>query len=157
MCEGNVVIPLSTRRNVKRNFTVKSTHFPFKRSVPLICSWNVKVSKNCRRGLVTMTINERSRLAGEEGCLNGYYSISPFMDQVKYNSSPNTFFSSRLNFNLLFHSIALNFYRICGRINSVPPFQWYVENQEPEVTINLKHVGLNDGYSEGLSFTLSGK
>ena len=158
MCEGNVVIPLSSRRNVKRNFTVKSTHFPFKRSVPLICSWNVKVSKTCRRGLVTMTINERSRLAGEEGCLNGYYSISPFMDQVKYNSSTHIFLiTSSLYSFVIFHSICLlTFIRICGRINSVPPFHWYVENQEPEVTINLKHVGLNDGYSEGLSFTLSG-
>lgn len=43
MCEGNIVVPLSSARNVKRNFTVKSTLFPFKRSTPLICSWNVKV------------------------------------------------------------------------------------------------------------------
>jgi hypothetical protein len=46
--------------------------------------------------------------------------------------------------------------RICGRINFVPAFQWYVEDQQPEVTINLRHVGLDDGYSEGLAFTLSG-
>ncbi|EFX80477.1 hypothetical protein DAPPUDRAFT_243752 [Daphnia pulex] len=135
MCEGNIVVPLSSSRNVKRNFTVKSTLFPFKRSTPLICSWNVKVSKNCRRGLVTMTINERSRLAGDDGCLNGFYSVSPFMD------------------NYLFVTLD----RICGRINFVPAFQWYVEDQQPEVTINLRHVGLDDGYSEGLAFTLSGE
>jgi hypothetical protein len=48
--------------------------------------------------------------------------------------------------------------RICGRVHTVPAFQWYVDNQQPEdVTIILKHVGLNDGYSEGLAFTLSGQ
>jgi hypothetical protein len=47
--------------------------------------------------------------------------------------------------------------RICGRVNNVPAFQWYIEDQQPEnVTITLKHNGLNDGFSEGLGFTLSG-
>jgi hypothetical protein len=33
-----------------------------------------------------------------------------------------------------------------------------VEDQHPEdVSIVLKHAGLNDGYWEGLSFTLSGE
>jgi hypothetical protein len=51
-----------------------------------------------------------------------------------------------------------DFLRICGRLETVPTFQWYVEDQQPEnVTISLKHVGLNDGYWEGLSFTLSGE
>jgi hypothetical protein len=37
-------------------------------------------------------------------------------------------------------------------------FQWYVENQQPEnVTITLRHAGLNDGFAEGLGFTLSGE
>jgi hypothetical protein len=99
-----------------------------------------------------MTINERSRLSGDDGCLNGYYSISPFMDDVKYMS-----FYFSFNFLESSSSLLFSLYRICGRINSVPPFQWYVEDQEPEVTINLKHVGLDDGYSEGLSFTLSGE
>ncbi|XP_057375615.1 uncharacterized protein LOC130696549 [Daphnia carinata] len=129
MCEANVVIPLTSQRTAKRNFTVKSTQFPFKRSTPLICSWNVKVGKSCRRGLVTMSIHERSRLAGDQGCLNGYYSVSPIMDDIK----------------------------ICGRVNFIPALQWYVEDQQPEVTINLKHAGLSDGYSEGLAFTLSGE
>jgi len=49
-------------------------------------------------------------------------------------------------------------FRICGRINTVPDFQWYVENQQPEnVTITLRHAGLNDGFAEGLGFTLSGE
>ncbi|KAI9554666.1 hypothetical protein GHT06_019939 [Daphnia sinensis] len=129
MCEANIVIPLTSQRAAKRNFTVKSTQFPFKRSTPLICSWNVKVSKSCRRGLVTMSINERSRLAGDQGCLNGYYTVSPIMDDIK----------------------------MCGRVNYIPALQWYVEDQQPEVTISLKHAGLNDGYSEGLAFTLSGE
>lgn len=48
--------------------------------------------------------------------------------------------------------------RICGRVDTVPPFQWYVDDQEPEdVTISLKHNGLNDGYSEGLGFSLKGQ
>ncbi len=58
------------------------------------------------------------------------------------------------------NSRKLNFYfiRICGRIETIPTFQWYVEDQQPEnVTIILKHFGLNDGYWEGLSFTLSGE
>ena len=47
--------------------------------------------------------------------------------------------------------------RICGRIGTVPPFQWHVDDRQPEnVTISLKHIGLNDGKSEGLSFTLTG-
>ncbi|XP_032786140.2 uncharacterized protein LOC116923732 [Daphnia magna] len=129
LCEANIVIPLTSQRAAKRNFTVKSTQFPFKRSTPLICSWNVKVSKSCRRGLVTMSINERSRLAGDQGCLNGYYTVSPIMDDIK----------------------------ICGRVNFVPALQWYVEDQQLEVTVHLKHVGLDDGYSEGLAFTLSGE
>ena len=59
--------------------------------------------------------------------------------------------SSSYLFTLLFN-------RICGRIETVPPFKWYVEDQHPEdVSIVLKHAGLNDGYWEGLSFTLSGE
>ena len=47
--------------------------------------------------------------------------------------------------------------RICGRVHTVPAFQFYVDNAHQEdISIILKHVGLNDGYSEGLSFTLSG-
>ncbi|XP_059351420.1 uncharacterized protein LOC130696552 isoform X2 [Daphnia carinata] len=127
LCEGNVLVPLS---HVKNELAFKSTQFPFKRSVPLLCSWNVKVDNKCRRGLVTMVINERSRLSGDRRCTKGYYRVSPFMKEAK----------------------------ICGRINTVPAFQWYVEDQQPEnVTITLKHNGLNDGYSEGLGFTLSGE
>lgn len=49
-------------------------------------------------------------------------------------------------------------YRICGRVNTVPAFRWYVEHEQPEnVTITLRHIGLNDGYSEGLSFNLFGE
>lgn len=127
LCEGNVLVPLS---DVKKELTFKSSQFPFKRSVPLLCSWNVKVDNKCRRGLVTMVINERSRLSADRRCTKGYYRVSPFMKEAK----------------------------ICGRINTVPAFQWYVEDQQPEnVTITLKHNGLDDGYSEGLGFTLSGE
>jgi hypothetical protein len=47
--------------------------------------------------------------------------------------------------------------RICGRIGTVPPFQWHVDEHPENVTITLKHIGLNDGMSEGLSFTLTGE
>jgi hypothetical protein len=48
--------------------------------------------------------------------------------------------------------------RICGRINYIQPYFWYVEEQKPEVvTITMKNIGLNDGFSEGFSFTLSGE
>nr|CAH0107129.1 unnamed protein product [Daphnia galeata] len=130
LCEGNIVVPMSNDRNTLIEQTYKSTRFPYERSNPLVCSWNVKVTDNCRRGVVTMRINKRSRLVDVDGCTKGYYRVSPFMKEAK----------------------------ICGRIETVPPFQWYVEDQHPEdVSIVLKHAGLNDGYWEGLSFTLSGE
>ena len=103
--------------------------------------------------MVTMKVNERSRLASEKGCRKGYYRVSPFMDEAKYD----------VVYRLAFHCVALINpvlvlrHRICGRVNNVPAFQWYIEDQQPEnVTITLKHNGLNDGFSEGLGFTLSG-
>ncbi|EFX80474.1 hypothetical protein DAPPUDRAFT_304147 [Daphnia pulex] len=128
LCEGDIVVPLTF--DGKDQVTVKSTKFPYKRSTPLICSWNVQVTKNCWRGMVTMKIDGYSRLADLGGCRHGYYTVSPFMNDTK----------------------------ICGRINTVPDFQWYVENQQPEnVTITLRHAGLDDGFAEGLGFTLSGE
>ncbi|XP_032786141.2 uncharacterized protein LOC116923733 [Daphnia magna] len=130
LCEGDIVVPLSNDRNTLIEQTYKSTKFPYERSNPLVCTWNVKVTDNCRRGVVTMRINKRSRLADVDGCTKGYYRVSPFMKETK----------------------------ICGRIETLPPFQWYVEDQQPDdVSIVLKHAGLNDGYWEGLSFTLSGE
>jgi hypothetical protein len=32
-----------------------------------------------------MTVDELSRLSDEEGCLNGFYRVSPFMKEAKYN------------------------------------------------------------------------
>jgi hypothetical protein len=32
---------------------------------------------------VTMTVDELSRLSDEEGCLNGFYRVSPFMKEAK--------------------------------------------------------------------------
>ncbi|XP_046636389.1 uncharacterized protein LOC124315074 [Daphnia pulicaria] len=123
-CGGNILLDLNSRREL----TYKSTLFPAARSVPYACSWDVKVSKNCRRGRVTMRMDGRSRLATEDRCSKGYYRVSPFMKEAK----------------------------ICGHIGTVPPFQWYVdENQPEEVTIIMKNIGLNDGRDEGLSFTLS--
>ena len=96
-----------------------------------------------------MRINKRSRLVDVDGCTKGYYRVSPFMKEAKYNT--DIIQSSSYLFTFLFN-------RICGRIETVPPFQWYVEDQHPEdVSIVLKHAGLNDGYWEGLSFTLSGE
>lgn len=47
--------------------------------------------------------------------------------------------------------------RICGRIGDVRPFQWYVDNHQPEnVTIIMENTGIGDGKPEGLSFTLQG-
>ncbi|KAI9554659.1 hypothetical protein GHT06_019932 [Daphnia sinensis] len=125
-CGGNILLDLNSRREL----TYKSTQFPSARSVPYACSWDVKVSKNCRRGRVTMRMDGRSRLAQEDRCSKGYYRVSPFMKEAK----------------------------ICGRIGTVPSFQWYVDDKQPEdVTIIMKNIGLNDGNSEGLSFTLSGE
>lgn len=106
---------------------------------------------NCNRGLVTMTVDELSRLSDKEGCLNGYYRVSPFMKEAKYFIKVIICF---LNFSNGFFEQK----RICGRIGTVPPFQWHVDDQQSEnVTIHLRHIGINDGDSEGLSFTLTGK
>ncbi len=100
-----------------------------------------------------MRINKRSRLVDVDGCTKGYYRVSPFMKEAKYNR-PTEIIQS---FFFLFIKFVIK-NRICGRIETVPPFQWYVEDQHPEdVSIVLKHAGLNDGYWEGLSFTLSGE
>ncbi|XP_057375622.1 uncharacterized protein LOC130696555 isoform X2 [Daphnia carinata] len=128
--KGTIVVPISSNPDYNKKVTVKSPNFPYGRSTPVTSTWNVKVRTNCRRGLVTMKIDELSRLSDEEECSEGFYRVSPFMKQAK----------------------------ICGRVDTVPPFQWYVEGQEPEdVTISLKHNGLNDGYSEGLGFSLKGE
>jgi hypothetical protein len=52
--------------------------------------------------------------------------------------------------------------RICGRIGDAPPFQWYVDaahqSSGNDVTaVTMKNMGINDGYNEGLSFTLQGE
>lgn len=98
-------MPLSNDRNILIEQTYKSTDFPSGRTHPLICSWKVEVctiafnsslkiiftkffkqvsNTNCDRGLVTMTVDELSRLSDEEGCLNGFYRVSPFMKEAKY-------------------------------------------------------------------------
>jgi hypothetical protein len=108
LCEANIVVPLSNDRNTLIEQTYKSTKFPYERTNPLVCTWNVKVyypltclflitninngyvgavfiqvSDNCRRGVVTMRINKRSRLADVDGCSKGYYRVSPFMKEAK--------------------------------------------------------------------------
>lgn len=42
-----------------------------------------QVDNKCRRGLVTMVINERSRLSSDRRCTKGYYRVSPFMKEAK--------------------------------------------------------------------------
>ncbi|KAI9554664.1 hypothetical protein GHT06_019937 [Daphnia sinensis] len=133
-CGLNVVIPLTADRIVLREQGIKpnykSTGFPHERDYPLVCTWNIKVNKVCRRARITMKVDERSRLPDEEGCIKGYLHISPFMNQT----------------------------RLCGRIDSIPPYHWYIDDQQPsDVTITMKNIGINDGYSEGLSFTLQGE
>jgi len=49
--------------------------------------------------------------------------------------------------------------RICGHIGDVPAFWWYVDAYQPEsgvTVVTMKNLGINDGFSEGLSFTLQG-
>ena len=43
LCEGNILVPMSNDRNTLIEQTYKSTRFPYERSNPLVCSWNVKV------------------------------------------------------------------------------------------------------------------
>ncbi|KAK4004143.1 hypothetical protein OUZ56_005888 [Daphnia magna] len=133
-CGLNLVIPLTADRIVLREQGLKpnykSTGFPHERDYPLVCTWNIKVNKICRRARITMKVDGRSRLPDVEGCVKGYLHISPFMNQT----------------------------RLCGRIDSIPPYHWYVDDQQPnDVTITMKNIGINDGYSEGLSFTLQGE
>lgn len=58
-----------------------------------------QVTDNCRRGVVTMRINKRSRLADVDGCTKGYYRVSPFMKETKYYSILYRAFSYK-NFTL---------------------------------------------------------
>lgn len=65
--------------------TYKSTQFPEPQSAPYACSWDVKVSRNCRRGRVTLSVDSRSRLPDEPRCSRGYLRVSPFMKEAKYD------------------------------------------------------------------------
>jgi len=111
--------------------TFKSTGFPSGRSKPYSCSWSVKAGKNCPVGRVTLTLLAGSRLANEVHCSKGYFRIAPFMKEAK----------------------------ICGSLDSVPPFSWMVDHsQSPEdIRITVKNIGLNDNKPEGLAFTLQGE
>jgi len=59
-------------------------------------------------------------------------------------------------FSVIFNNDFID--RICGSLESVPPFTWMVDqSQTPEeVNIVMKNIGLNDGQSEGLGFSVSG-
>lgn len=109
----------------------KSTGFPSSRSQPYSCSWSIKAGKNCAVGRMTLTLLAGSRLANEVQCSKGYFRIAPFMKEAK----------------------------ICGLLDSVPPFSWMVDqSQSPEdIHIVMKNIGLNDDRPEGLAFTLQGE
>jgi len=126
-CGGSILVDLKS----KKIQTFKSTKFPSARSKPYSCSWSIKVGKNCRLGRLTMTVLPGSRLANELQCTKGYLRVAPFMKEAK----------------------------ICGSLESVPPFTWMVDqSQTPEeVNIVMKNIGLNDGQSEGLGFSVSGE
>lgn len=128
-CGGNVLLDLNSRKEV----TYKSTNFPGPRSNPYACSWDVKVAKNCKRGVVTLTLDQRSRLPENEKCTKGYFRVSPFMKEAK----------------------------LCGPIGSAPAFQWHVDqdSRQPneEVSIIMKSIGLNDGHAEGVAFSIKGE
>ncbi|XP_046452601.1 uncharacterized protein LOC124200420 isoform X2 [Daphnia pulex] len=133
-CGKNIILPLTADRTILMEQAIKpsyeSTKFPEERDYPMVCTWNVKVNKACRRARITMKLDERSRLPDEDECAKGYLRISPFMNETK----------------------------ICGRIDSIPAFHWYVEDQQPnDVSIMMKNIGINDGFSEGLAFTLQGE
>jgi hypothetical protein len=44
LCEGNILVPLTNDRKTLIEETFKSSKFPYERSTPLICSWNVRVN-----------------------------------------------------------------------------------------------------------------
>ncbi|KAK4004152.1 hypothetical protein OUZ56_005897 [Daphnia magna] len=127
-CGGTINIALS----FDRLSSFKSPGFPATRDYPLICNWNVKVNdRKCRRARITMRMDGRSRLADAEGFTKGHFTVSPFMKRSK----------------------------ICGRIGNIPPFHWYFDSQQAEknVSIIMKNMAINDGYSEGVSFSLQGE
>ncbi|KAI9554661.1 hypothetical protein GHT06_019934 [Daphnia sinensis] len=130
-CGGNILVPLSEdQTNALIEETYQSTGFPVARIYPLICTWNVKVSKKCRHARIVLRIDERSRLADDKECNKGFFRVSPFMKEAK----------------------------ICGRVGDVPPLQWHVEDQNPEVvTITMRNPGLEDEKSAGFSFSLQGE
>ncbi len=97
-----------------------------------------------------MRVDVRSRLADVDGCTKGYYTVSPIMKEAKY------MILCKIIFPLI--TIIVLCQRLCGRIGTVPPFQWYVDDQKLEdVSIVMENIGLNDGRSEGLSFSLQSK
>ncbi|XP_046653352.1 uncharacterized protein LOC124344005 [Daphnia pulicaria] len=128
-CGGSVNIPLS----FERLLPYKSTHFPSRRDYPMLCVWNFTVQHDgCRRARLTMRVDGRSRLPDVDGCSKGYYTVSPNMRGA----------------------------RICGHVGDVPSFHWYVDAYQPEnevTVVTMKNLGINDGFSEGLSFTLQGE
>ena len=78
-CGGNILMDLTSRKE----FTYRSAGFPSPQSTPYACSWDVKVGRNCRRGRITMKMDERSRLADDSRCSRGYIRVSPFMKEAK--------------------------------------------------------------------------
>ncbi|XP_046441852.1 uncharacterized protein LOC124192539 [Daphnia pulex] len=129
---GTGNIPLS----FDRLLPYKSTHFPSRRDYPMLCVWNFTVQHDdCRRARLTMRVDGRSRLPDVDGCSKGYYTVSPNMRGAGA--------------------------RICGHyVGDVPAFHWYVDAYQPEnevTVVTMKNLGINDGFSEGLSFTLQGE
>jgi len=154
-CGQNVILPLTADRAILMQQAVKpnyeSTAFPEERDYPLVCTWNVKVNKACRRARITMKLDERSRLPDEDDCAKGYLRVSPFMNETKYMHVLRSSLITPLTFTVCGR-------RICGRIDSLPAFHWYVEDQKPgDVSITMKNIGINDGFCEGMSFTLQGE
>lgn len=102
-----------------------------------------------------MRVDGRSRLPDVEGCTKGYLHVAPFMNQTKYEYLI-ALLISLAGRDYVNHLLSTE--RICGRIDSIQSYHWYVEDQQPNaVTITMKNIGINDGYSEGLSFTLQGE
>jgi len=63
LCEGDILVPLTF--DGKDQVTVKSTKFPYKRSTPLICSWNVQVISYFYRVPFHIFIDDNSSATGD--------------------------------------------------------------------------------------------
>lgn len=149
----------------------ESTKFPEERDYPLVCTWNVKVFssfglRECSQlfhAFLARWIRPADVPASRWNWTNAVDYRTKTSAPKDTSAFPHSWTKPSkfdLHFLIVYESEnnCLCGHRICGRIDSIPAFHWYVEDQQPnDVSIMMKNIGINDGFSEGLAFTLQGE